>query len=316
MIIVFVGNFHVDYSSETHHKKSLEALGHTVIPMQEGQVSTNQIFEEARKADMLVWIHTHGWVTKPLKLTVSDVFVRLKELGVPTITYHLDLWFGIQRQKDLEEDPFYKQIGHFFTVDKLMADWFNENTDVKGHYLQAGVFDQECYYDPETLKTESVIFVGSKGYHPEWPYRPQLIDWLRETYGKSFTHVSGDGDTGTIRGAQLNNLYAHTKVAVGDTLCINFDYPYYWSDRVYETLGRGGFIIHPYIKGMEEHFEDGEHLVFYEYGDFDQLKMLIDFYLENDVERERIRKAGHEHVKANHTYKNRWETILQTLELK
>ena len=70
------------------------------------------------------------------------------------------------------------------------------------------------------------------------------------------------------------------------------------------------------MKGMEEHFEDGEHLVFYEYGDFDQLKMLIDFYLENDVERERIRKAGHEHVKANHTYKNRWESILQTLELK
>lgn len=315
MIITFVGNFHVDYSSETHHKKSLESLGHTVIPMQEGQVSTNQIFEEARKSDMLIWVHTHGWNTKPIKLTVTELFTRLKELGVPTLTYHLDLWFGIQRQKDLEEDPFYKQIGHFFTVDKLMADWFNENTDVKGHYLQAAVFDQECYYDPETLKTEQVIFVGSKGYHPEWPYRPQLIDWLRDTYGGSFTHVSGDGDTGTIRGAQLNNLYAHTKVAVGDTLCINFDYPYYWSDRVYETLGRGGFIIHPYIKGMEEHFEDGEHLVLYEYGDFDQLKMLIDFYLENDVERERIRKAGHEHVKANHTYKNRWQTIIDTLEL-
>lgn len=319
MTITFVGNFQVDYSSETHHKKTLESLGHTVIPMQEGIVSTNQIFEQARKSDLLIWIHTHGWTTKPLKLTVSQLFERLKELNIPTITYHLDLWFGIQRQKDLDEDPFYKQIGHFFTVDKLMADWFNENTNVKGHYLQAGVFDQECVMMkalPEGEYYTDVAFVGSKGYHPEWEYRPQLIDWLRYTYGDKFLHVGGDGQTGTIRGLKLNQLYGDIKVSIGDTLCLNFDYPYYWSDRVYETLGRGGFLIHPYIKGMEDHFENRKHLVFYNYGDFSDLKAKIDYYIENESEREEIRKAGHEHVKANHTYKNRWESILQTLELK
>ena len=311
MRIVFVGNFQVDYSSETHHCKSLETLGHQVIRMQEAGVDGDQIFAEGIKSDLLIFIHTHGWTTygKPM----ADVFRELSERGIPSLTYHLDLWKGLERERDLDNDPFYKTIGHFFTVDKLMADWFNENTDVKGHYLQAGVFDQECYMMPRDGERD-VIFVGSRGYHPEWSYRPQLIDWLRNAYGDRFTHVGGDGDTGTIRGEALNQMYANSKIAVGDSLCLNFDYPYYWSDRVYETLGRGGFLIHPYIEGMGEHFTDGEHLRFYHYKDFDQLRGLIDYYLTHDEERERIRLAGHNHVKANHTYLNRWQTILEEVQ--
>ena len=56
---------------------------------------------------------------------------------------------------------------------------------------------------------------------------------------------------------------------------------------------------------MEEEFTDKENMVFYEYGNFGQLKELIDYYLIHDDERERIRKAGHEYVKANCTYHNR-----------
>ena len=66
---------------------------------------------------------------------------------------------------------------------------------------------------------------------------------------------------------------------------------------------------------MEKEFTDKEHLVFYKYGNFKQLKKLIDYYLENDEERERIRIAGHELVKANYTYKNRWQTILKELAI-
>lgn len=314
MIITFVGNFNVSYTSETHHANTLESLGHTVYRFQEGKARTEDILQKAKDSNLLVWVHTHGWRTTGF-YDEAGLFRELKRLGVPTMTYHLDLWFGIGRQKDLEQDDFYKTIGHFFTVDKKMADWFNENTEVKGHYLQAGVYEPECY-TAEAVKQppHEVAFVGSRGYHPEWQYRPQLVDWLRETYGQRFAHYGNDG-LGVIRGDSLNRLYADTKVVVGDTLCLNFDYPYYWSDRVYETMGRGGFIIHPYIKGMEEHFTDKEHLVFYEYGNFGQLKKLIDYYLEHEEEREKIRVAGHEHVKANHTYTNRWQTILSELGL-
>lgn len=309
MRITFLGNHTVSYSSESHHCKSLEALGTEVVRLQEGQASGEQVLAEAQQSDMLVVVHTHGWRTPGLEL--SEV---LNQLDIPTVTYHLDLWLGLQRQNDLDADPFYRSIGHFFTVDKLMADWFNQNTAVKGHFLPAGVFDQECYISTEPSEhANDVIFVGSKRYHPEWPWRPQLIDWLRNRYGSHFTHIGGDGDTGTIRGDQLNRAYANSKVAVGDTLCLGFNYPHYASDRLFEASGRGGAQIFPSIAGLDDWFTDGEHLRYFTFGDFDNIAAQIDWMLDNPDERERIRRAGHEHVKANHTYKHRWQTILETV---
>lgn len=310
--IAFLGNFKVNFSSESHHVKSLKALGHKVIKLQEQHNTGQDILKAALDSDLFIWVHTHGWET-PGNLGMDIVLAQLKQKGIPTMTYHLDLWLGLKREKDLETDPIYKNIGHFFTVDEQMAKWFNKNTSVNGHYIPAGVYDQECYYQA-TAKKFDVIFVGSKGYHPEWPYRPKLIEWLTNTYQRRFRHYGGDG-MGIMRGEHLNNLYARTKVVVGDTLCPDFAYPSYWSDRVYETLGRGGFIIHPYIKGMEKEFTDKEHLVFYEYNNFKQLKELIDYYLENDEEREKIRLAGHNLVKNNYTYRHRWETILKELNV-
>lgn len=316
MKIAFLGNFGVDYSSESHHAKTLQGLGHQVFKLQEGQAPAEQIEAVASTSEMFVWVHTHGWKTPSENdLSMVEVLKRLKKNGVPTVTYHLDLWFGLQRQKDLEQDEFYKHIGHFFTVDKKMADWFNENTEVKGHYLHAGVFEQECYIAAPSFQFDTyahdIIFVGSRGYHPEWKYRPELIDWLKKTYPTQFTHVGGDGEIPTTRGQALNTLYADSKIAIGDSLCINFDYPWYWSDRVYETLGRGGFMIHPFIHGMDEDFTNGTHLVYYKFGDWEDLRTKINYYLEHDDEREKIRLAGHEHVKKNHTYRQRWEAIIK-----
>lgn len=307
MKITFVGNFGVDYSSETHHAKTLESLGHEVIRQQEGEVSARVIADNARNSDLLVWVHTHGWTTP--NPTNIDILSTMKALNIPTMTYHLDLWLGIEREADLSSDPFYKDIGYFFTVDKLMADWFNENTEVKGRFMPAGVFDQEVYMAKPEPKY-NVIFVGSRGYHKEWQYRPQLIDWLRDTYKERFTLVGGDGDIPTTRGHALNQLYADTKVVIGDTLCKNFDYPYYLSDRIFETTGRGGFLIHPIIKGLDRYFTKNE-VVQYHFGEFDELKYLIDYYLENDLERETIRHAGFLRTKFNHTYKHRWQEILK-----
>lgn len=309
--IVFYGNFSVDYCSEVHYSKTLKSMGHEVVELQETTVKTEDVLEQALKADVFVWVHSHGFINQG-SLTMEYVLEKLKENNIPLVAYHLDLYMPLDRWKEYENSP-YMKVEHFFTVDKLMADWFNKNTNVKGHYLQAGVFEQECRI-ANMPKEIDVMFVGSKGYHKEWPYRPQLINWLKENY-RLFRHVGGDGDIKTTRGQDLNRLYGYSKVAVGDTLCINYDYPYYWSDRVYETLGRGGFLIHPYIQGMEDHFEDGKHLVFYEYGDFKQLKYLIDYYIENNDEREMIRLAGHEHVKKNHTYTNRWQTIIKEIGL-
>lgn len=309
MRIAFLGNFKVTYTSETHHAATLEALGHNVIRMQEKETPAGRIIEQGSKADMFVWIHTHGWDTPRME----DALKALQDKHIPTITYHLDLWNGLARWNDVRNGPYW-QLDHFFTVDKLMAEWLNNNTPVKGHFMPAGVYHKECYISGTPSRhANDVIFVGSRNYHPEWPWRPKLVDFLRRTYGKRFTHVGPDGDTGVVRGHELNSIYASSTVAVGDTLCLGFNYPWYHSDRLFEAPGRGAFQLFPRITGIEQWFTDGETIKLFEYGDLDALKAQIDYYLDNGDEREKIRLAGHEHVKRHHTYLNRWQDILETV---
>jgi SAM-dependent methyltransferase len=116
-----------------------------------------------------------------------------------------------------------------------------------------------------------------------------------------------------MRGRDLNDLLASAKVVVGDSLCVDFKKAYYTSDRPYEVAGRGGFQIFPYIKGLDEEFVDGETIVFYEFGNFGQLREKIDYYLAHDEQRERIRAAGQAWVREHATYHDRMRQLLDTV---
>ena len=311
MRLVLYGNGDVPYCSEVHYKRSLESLGHEVLLLQENRIPTEQVLAESLNADALIWVHTHSFVNRGRQM--EEVLAELKAAGVPSIAMHLDLYVPIRRWNEYEGSAYFK-TEYWFTVDKLMADLLNERGETKAFFTPAGVLADECYISTEPSPyANDVVFVGSKRYHHEWPWRPQLIDWLHRTYGTRFTHVGGDGSTGTLRGDDLNRMYANSKVAVGDTLCIGYDYPYYASDRLFECPGRGGFNLFPRITGITDWYRENEEIVFYEYGDFDGLKNTIDHYLAHDAERERIRLAGHNRTKQEHTYTHRWAHILDTV---
>ena len=311
MKYILFGNHSISYTSESHHAKSIEALGHSVVRLQETEIDTQTVLDQSLQSDGLIWIHSHGFVNKGRPM--GEVLDILRERKIPTLAYHLDLYMGIERWKEYENSPYMNKLQHFFTVDKLMADWLNKNTNIKGHYLPAGVFHEETY-SLDLPKKYDVVFVGSRGYHKEWDYRPKLIDWLRATYGARFYHFGGDG-LGVVRGHELNRLYSQSKVVVGDTLCPNFDYPYYSSDRLWDCLGRNGFLIYPEIYGLSNYFTNDKDVIYYRYGDFDGLKKKIDYYLDpkNEYERETIRKTGHERCKKEGTYYQRWGEIIKTV---
>lgn len=308
MKIAFLGNFLPSHSTERHHAQALTDLGHELMLLQEGQTTAGQLLAQARGADLLVWVHTHGWETPG---GIGPALAELRRHGTPSVAYHLDLWHGLRREKDLTTGHYFTGLTHFFTVDPAMAGWLNANTGIRGHYLPAAVAHRECWMAPAARQDLDVVFVGSHRYHPEWPYRNELIARLHARYGDRFHLVPGLGEQ--VRGAALNRLYGRTKVVVGDTLCPGFDYPGYWSDRVYETLGRGGMLIHPRIKGLDQEFSDGKSLVYYDYNDWSGLFDRVDHYLKFPVDREAIRQQGHAEVHRTHTYLHRWTTILETL---
>ena len=76
--IAFLGNFKVDYSSESHHVKTLEKLGYKVIKLQEGRHKSEDIYKIAQKADLFIWVHTHGWKTLG-RIPMDQVLIKLKE---------------------------------------------------------------------------------------------------------------------------------------------------------------------------------------------------------------------------------------------
>jgi len=91
--------------------------------------------------------------------------------------------------------------------------------------------------------------------------------------------------------------------------------PRYSSDRLYETVGRGGFIIYPETEGVTEEIPG---LVTYKPQDMRDLVSKINFWLadENQAERIRRRNEAHEWVKKNATYTNRMQTLLAEMEIK
>lgn len=138
--ILFIGNFSIDYCTEVHHKKTFEKLGIEVIAVQENKTNYEEIFNKliSDDIDMIYHTHTHGWEID----RIEDIYKLAKKMNIPTVGYHLDLWKGIQREADLETDPYWN-IEYFFTVDKLfVADL--EKKGIKAHYLPAGVFEDEA----------------------------------------------------------------------------------------------------------------------------------------------------------------------------
>lgn len=330
MKIVYVGNFTQAHCTEVHIAKTLESLGHAVVRLQENGYTPDELTNVLAQNQFNLFLFTRTWGD-----TVTlEHLAHLRERKIPSVSYHLDLYVGLSRKylhlekslkEVLESDPFWR-TDYVFTPDgDPKSQEFFEASGVHHYYMRPGVFEPECYIaEPEHGHERhdiEVLFVGGgdkvgspNGYgHPEWPYRDKLITWLYDTYGERFTKFGHP--QATIRNEELNQLYADSKVVVGDSVCIDYNHENYWSDRVYETIGRGGFLIHPFIKGLDDELVDKKHIVFYEYGNFDQLKDQIDYYLEHDEEREAIRLAGHEFVKKNCTYTQRMQQMLEFIGL-
>ncbi len=314
--VAYCGNFMQPHCTEVHVARSLEAVGARVIRLQENMTAPGQILSvvRAHRPDLFLFTRTWGG-------TVTVELLReLRSLGVPSVSYHLDLYVGLERGgpadpkswHNIGSDPFWLTDWVFSADGDPASQEFFESKGIRHRWLPPGVVADECYLADVPLERD-VVFVGSRRYHPEWPYRPQLIDWLERTYRDRFTWLGCPGEP--VRGDALNRLYASTRVVVGDSCNPGYRHSRYWSDRIPETLGRGGFLIHPRVEGMaEQGFVDGETLATYEYGDLDGLKELIDHYLVVSEEREDIRRAGHKLVSGRHTYTHRVTEMLDVLK--
>lgn len=294
--IAFIGNFGASESTENMIKWALtEGLGHRVDMLQENDVTMKDISAAMVHNDALLWVRTPGWL-KTSNHAMLEFLEALDVAGIPTLSVHLDKFWGIpDREALIGVHPFWC-TKHVFTADGSRQTDFAA-LDVNHHFMRPAV--SEVYCHPGTPQEEyrcDVGFVGAKDYHGEYPFRRKMVEFLETKYGPSFKHITG------LRGHGLNDFYASCKVVVGD--CIFAGTPNYWSDRLPETCGRHGFLLHPQITGIDV------PLVTYKPQDLDDLAAKVDYWIPREAERRLKVLQSAEHIRRHDTWTVRMAEIL------
>lgn len=320
MRIAFLGNFGVSFCTEVHLSKSFESLGHEVTRIQEGETKAVDVPNLVQGHDLWVWTQTYGLAeTGGTREERVEMIERIRKMGVPSLGIHLDRWWGLRRERQVYEEP-------YFTLDTLATadgghqkQW--EELGVRHIWFPPGVFHEEAEPGIPRPEYESEIaFVGGwRGYgHTEWRHRRQLVHHLRIRYGRRIAFWPKVGQP-AVRERNLQDLYASAKIAIGDSCLVPTKHrkpmTHYCSDRIPETVGRGCLLLHPHVEGVTDGtlYTPDEHLVTWPLGNFRAMDQQIERMLTDDEERKRIAKAGHAHVLENHTYKVRLAQLLEQL---
>lgn len=270
--IAFIGKFDRMHDEE-YIARSFESLGHTVY--------RNEIPEEY---DILLFTKWNNPEIPRLKNTVCWIF---------------DLYWDYVREKHIGIMPWFKAEKVFTTDGGHAEEW--KKAGIKHKVVRQGIYKPECEIFPGN--PDGILFVGQD--NPSNPDRKEELKFIIDTYGTRFKWY-GRHDTHELRGTRLNKEFGNNQIVIGSSVYS----PYYWSNRVVETLGRGGFLIHQEVPGIRKEFP---FLVTYKRGDFDELKRLIDFYTHNEGERQRLITLNYEWVRDNYTMDKKCQELIDKL---
>ena len=234
--------------------------------------------------------------SKPQPTRAQDLLEQCRRLGIITVTWVWDLYWGFRGKRPYQ-----------FHSDILLTTDGGHQQDFDAHGYNHSVLRQGIHQPDHVFYNRNpaydVAFIGGSGrfYHTE---RGRLVSWLSSTYGRRFKQYTD------VRRLALNRELARVKVVVGDS----YPSPNYWSNRIYEVIGRGGFFLHPDTQGLDSEFTEGKHYIKYQRGNFVHLKQLIDHWVGDNKQRETICREGFDYCGANYTYTNRVTKLLETVE--
>lgn len=294
MRILYLGKFEVPWRTEVYVLHALQELGVEVVDhCMATRGGTYSNFKTLRKKaenfkpDIVLF-------SKPHQFGFDDFMVWCKQHGILTVTWIWDLYWGYTRSV---WPPQFKADMLFTSDGGHDEDWKRYGAN---HFtLRQGIHAPEYIAYPRKRELWDLLFVGAQRKHSQ--HRYTLVNWMKTQY-KSWKHLTH------TRNLALNQALANCKIVLGDS----YPSPNYWSNRIYEVLGRGGFLLHPYTDGLDAEFTEGVHYVGYERGNFDALADTVRYYLDHDKEREAIRVAGFEKC-GQYTYTHRVQELLDTI---
>lgn len=186
------------------------------------------------------------------------------------------------------------------------GDWVARDTTGKLVHLMQGADERVAGFGKPTGDCPPILFTGMIHHGQR---RASHIAELQAKFGKRFGMLGSAGPADRKHGRALADAFASTKVVVAPD-GPNSDR--YWSNRVYLTLGLGGFLLHPYCSELAKQYLPGTELVYYH--SRRELEGLIGYYLTHDAEREQLRIASHAKTMTAHTYRHRCEELVRIVK--
>jgi spore maturation protein CgeB len=172
-----------------------------------------------------------------------------------------------------------------------------------------------CGTDPDVFRPIKIqnkydlLFIGNNNSQSR-------LDHLQKIHRRFNLTLAGRGWEGTklnalpqTYGLDYSRLVGQARISLGLMDDAWADLEACFSNRVVNTMACGGFLIQRYSPGLETVFENHEHLVWYRAEE--ELFSLIERYLNDPAERERIANRGRELVISNFTYDHAVTRILE-----
>ena len=261
-------------SSDTSKLRELANAGHEVLAynyrLRAFHFDKNEVVSN-RRDDEIIKICNEWKPDLAIFAKCNGVHIRVFEeiKKVTTVCY----WFA---------DPYMTYNHPEFLLKTSVADFVT--CDKKN------VFDKAITLNPNT-------FITPDGYdstiEKPWDVAKKYdVSFIGNLYGDRKEKISKIKNDVSI----ITNVYGdqHAKAVSESKINLNFCTSSGPSDRVFKVLGAGGFLITDSWLDFDEYFEAGKHLVVFE--DFEDLNKKIEYYLNNDAEREKIALEGHKKV--------------------
>ncbi len=210
-----------------------------------------------------------------------------------TAAHYFDIVTGWDN-REKQYFPVLNECDHVFAPDALDTSRY---PGINVHFLQQG-FCPAVRYPVKNRLVRDVGFIGHA-----YKNRPELLKALKQRY--KFEAV---GQHDEVRNEEHQRFCAGSRCMLAP---VPVQVPGYWSIRVYEHTGSGAFVLHQYVKGLENEFAPDKEIVTWK--DKPELFEKIDFYIKHNPEREKIRLAGLKRAQ-DYTWDKRVKTMLGTIK--
>lgn len=320
MHISYIGNGIPPHSTENDVRRALENNGHTVTFVQENELDQwGKLIADIDDPHFILWTSTKQYADHVGREIQWEMLAEARKAGTPVVGYHLDRWWGLDREDRIFHDP-------FFRVDLLCTADGGHNEQwaqagINHAWFPPAISEQNCGVGtPREEYTSDIAFVGNwqGGYHREWKHREELVNWLAKRYGNRVKFWPKRGEH-AVRGEALKDLYASVKVVVGDSCLVpkkdGSPMTHYCSDRIPETLGRGGMLAHPAVEGIDDLYGGFSP---WPLGDWSALKGVIEALtsIEPSGPLDTYLSDQMQHIRENHTYEVRMRQLVEVMTVK